>query len=471
MISAMNEFLYEDDTHLEEEVYSVSRLNGEAKSLLESNFPSIWVEGEISNLAKPSSGHIYFSLKDDNAQVRCAMFRGSNRRLQFAPNQGMLVKVRAKVSLYPGRGDFQLIVDHMEEAGTGALQQAYERLKQKLYAQGLFDPEHKQEWPEIPQQIGVITSPTGAAIRDILSVLKRRFPATPVIVYPVAVQGEGAGRQIADAIRFADQRDECDVLVISRGGGSLEDLWAFNEEIVARAIFDCSIPLISGVGHEVDFTIADFVADHRAPTPSAAAELVTPDQNTLMQQLIASEQSLLSELQALLEQRQQQIDWLEGRLAQRHPGQWLATQQQRLAELKQRMVIWQKSNYRYLGERIYALSKRLQQQNPQLHIDNISKQLNAFYNRLVLTYSKQLTAAKVRLQHTSHTLDAVSPLATLSRGYAIVTPKDSNKIVVDASTVKEGSEINTQLHKGQLRCKVLSRSDNSKQPNPYVETT
>lgn len=455
---AMQEFPYQDDYDEfrgEDEVYSVSKLNGEAKYLLESNFPSIWVEGEISNLARPSSGHIYFSLKDDSAQVRCAMFRGSNRLLPFTPDHGMQVKVRAKVSLYPGRGDFQLIVDRMEEAGAGLLQQAYERLKQKLHAEGLFEPKHKQEWPEIPKLIGIITSPTGAAIRDILSVLKRRYPMAPVIIYPVAVQGENAGKQIADALKLADQRNECDVLIISRGGGSLEDLWAFNEELVARAIFDCSIPLISGVGHEVDFTIADFVADHRAPTPSAAAELITPDQGALLQQLTLSEQSLHDEIKTLLEQRQQQIDWLEGRLAQRHPGQWLALQQQRLSELKQRMINSQKNSSRYLTERVASLSKRVQQQNPQHRIDNISKQLGSFYNRLELASSQQLKAAKVRLQHVSHTLDTVSPLATLSRGYAIVTSKDSNKVISDASTANEGTEVEAKLNKGTLHCRVI----------------
>jgi len=261
------------------DIYSVGRLNAEARGLLEGAFPLIWVQGELSNVSRPSSGHLYFTLKDANAQVRCAMFRGNNRFLKFRPADGAQVVVRASLSLYEARGDYQLIVQSMEEAGDGALQRAFEALKQKLAAEGLFEAAHKRALPTLPKRIGVITSPTGAAIRDILSVLKRRFPAIPVLIYPVAVQGQAAGAEIAAMIRRADMRRDCDVLIIARGGGSLEDLWAFNEEIVARAIFDCSIPTVSGVGHEVDFTIADFVADQRAPTPSVAAEMVSPDQH------------------------------------------------------------------------------------------------------------------------------------------------------------------------------------------------
>jgi len=448
-----------DDNKPADAVYSVSQLNGEAKALLESNFPSIWVEGEISNFARPSSGHIYFSLKDDRAQVRCAMFRGNNQRLKFSPEHGMLVKVRARVSLYPGRGDFQLIVDSMEEAGAGALQQAYERLKQKLHAEGLFDTEHKQEWPEIPQQIGVITSPTGAALHDILSVLKRRFPLAQVIVYPTPVQGQGSGEKIAKAIYTAAQRDECDVLIVSRGGGSLEDLWSFNEETVARAIFNCHIPLISGVGHEVDFTIADFVADARAPTPSAAAELITPDQTTMLQQLKLSEQSLLSETKNLLQTKQQHLDWLEGRLTQRHPGQWLNLQQQRLSELKLRLTRGQQNIQRYFNQRVIALKKRATQQNPTTQIHHLRTQQQSLSSRLQLACQQQLKSATQRFQHASHNLDTVSPLATLGRGYAIVSKAGSSDVISDANTVKPGNEIDARLHKGKLRCKILSTSN------------
>jgi len=460
---SMNEFDLDSsygDSSDPDSVYSVSQLNSQAKALLESRFPSIWVEGEISNLARPSSGHIYFSLKDDRAQVRCAMFRGNNQGLRFNPEHGMLVRVRARVSLYPGRGDFQLIVDRMEETGAGALQQAYEQLKQNLHAEGLFNAEHKQEWPQIPQQIGIITSPTGAALHDILSVLKRRFPITPIIVYPTPVQGEGAGTKIAKSIKLATARNECDVLILSRGGGSLEDLWAFNEEIVARAIFDCHIPLISGIGHEIDFTIADFVADERAPTPSAAAELVTPDQNAMLQQLKLAEQKLLAEMKGLLQQRQQQLDWLEGRLGQRQPGQWLQLQAHRLLELKQRLFTSQRHTQRYLTERVTALTKRTLQQNPKYRLQHWHKQQQSLDARLHLACQQHLKLVRQRFHHVSHNLNTISPLATLSRGYAIVTRVDTNHVITDANTVEPGNEINTRLHKGSLRCKVIKRLSN-----------
>ena len=255
-----------------QEIYTVSQLNAEARYLMEDNFESISLIGEVSNFARPSSGHCYFSLKDNNAQVRCAFFCHSQRGLTFKPESGQQVLVQAKVSVYEARGDYQLIVSQMQLAGEGALQVAFEKLKQKLAAEGLFDEENKLEVPEIPTCVGVITSPTGAAIRDILRVLHRRFPAVPVIIYPSAVQGNQAKEHLVSAIQKANARKECDVLILARGGGSLEDLWPFNEEIVARAIVDCDIPMVTGVGHEVDFTIADFVADQRCATPSAAAE-------------------------------------------------------------------------------------------------------------------------------------------------------------------------------------------------------
>jgi len=260
------------------DVYTVSRLNQTARQLLEQGLPRIWLEGELSNLSRPSSGHLYFTLKDSRAQIRGAMFRNRNQLLRFRPQEGMQMLVRCRISLYEPRGDYQLIAESMEEAGDGALQRAFEELKRKLDLEGLLRAEHKQPLPLLPRRIGVVTSPSGAAIRDVLSVLKRRFPAIPVMVYPVPVQGKEAGREIAAMLHRAGERRECDVLILTRGGGSLEDLWAFNEEVVARAIHDCPVPVISAVGHEVDFTIADFVADQRAPTPSAAAELASPDQ-------------------------------------------------------------------------------------------------------------------------------------------------------------------------------------------------
>ena len=298
------------------DVYAVSRLVREARATLEGGFPLLWVEGEISNLAMPASGHIYFTLKDEAAQVRCAMFKGRNRQLRFIPENGMQVLLRVRVTLYEGRGEFQLVVEHMEEAGSGALQRAYEALKHRLGEAGLFDDAHKKALPKIPTTIGVMSSPDGAAVHDILTVLARRFPDVNVIIYPVAVQGVDSANQIADAIATADQRQECDVLIISRGGGSLEDLWSFNEEKVAQAIFACELPIISAVGHEVDFTIADFVADMRAATPSAAAELAVPDAQQWLHKLQGQTRRLTLLMTHYLQNEQRHLMHLARRLPQ-----------------------------------------------------------------------------------------------------------------------------------------------------------
>lgn len=301
-------------------VLSVSQLNREARALLEGGFPLIWVEGEISNLSRPVSGHVYFSLKDAAAQVRCTLFRNRATLLRFKPQDGLHVLMRARVSLYEARGDFQLIVEHMEEAGHGALQRAFEELKQKLAKQGLFDAAHKNLLPAVPRRIGVVTSPSGAAIRDILSVIRRRHAAVRVIIYPVPVQGEGSAEKIAAMIRLAAARAECDVLIVARGGGSLEDLWAFNEEIVARAIYACDIPVVSGVGHEIDFTIADFVADVRAPTPTGAAELVTPDSEAWLRNLRDTHRRLTQALARTLSGLHELVTWCGERLEHLHPA-------------------------------------------------------------------------------------------------------------------------------------------------------
>ena len=286
---------------------------------MEGHFPLIWVEGEISNLARPASGHIYFSLKDSDAQLRCAMFKMRNRLTNFRPENGQQVLVRGRLSLYPARGDYQLIAEHMEEAGDGALRREFELLKQRLHSEGLFDEASKQSLPELPTRLGVITSPTGAAIRDILSVLKRRFPGIPVLIYPVPVQGNEAPPAIVEALQTANARNECDLLILARGGGSLEDLWSFNDESLARAIFDCPIPIVSGVGHEVDVTIADFVADIRAATPTAAAEAITPDQLSWSQSFDWYQQRLQQLVKNKIERQQEKIQWLHQRLQQQHP--------------------------------------------------------------------------------------------------------------------------------------------------------
>ncbi len=392
-----------------QEIYTVSQLNAEARMLIEDSFQHIWLIGEISNLAKPSSGHLYFSIKDNKAQVRCALFRQSQRGLDFAPENGQQVLMQAQVSLYEARGDYQLIVANMQLAGEGALQIAFEKLKQKLAEEGLFDEAHKLEIPELPKCIGVVTSASGAAVRDVLRVLARRFPSIPVIVYPTLVQGDAAAKQISTAINTANKRNECDVLILTRGGGSLEDLWSFNEEIVARAIFSSEIPIVTGVGHEVDFTIADFVADQRCATPSAAAEWVSPDIEEWKNDFENLAHTLLQLILSQIKHGKLELSHLTKRL--QHPGQRLREQMQRLDQLEQRL-------------------------------------LNSMRNQLSLN--------KERLTPMSRTLDTVSPLNTLKRGYAIVMKGD--EVITKSNQVKQGDTITAKLSEGSLDC-VVEKSE------------
>jgi exodeoxyribonuclease VII large subunit len=396
---------------LERQIYTISQLTAMTRELLEEAFSTLWIEGEISNLSCPSSGHVYFSLKDKTAQVRCAMFLQNHRLLRFPLSNGMKILANAKVSLYEARGDFQLIVERVEELGDGALQRAFELLKQKLEKEGLFDKTRKRALPSLPKCIGVITSPTGAAIRDILSVLKRRFASIPVIIYPTAVQGNAAAAQIAQALTWANQRNECDVLIVARGGGSLEDLWPFNEEIVARAIFNSAIPVVSGVGHEVDFTISDFVADRRAPTPSAAAELVSQDACEWQENLSRKLKQLYTTITRALTHQDQLVDSLNKQLRLCHPQQMLRKQAQSLDYLEQRL---------------------------QTYMQQSLKQLNQ------------------KLRHAGELLDMVSPLKTLERGYAMVADKISNRIIVSVNAVKIGTELTIKLKDGELDCQVKS---------------
>ena len=438
----------------ERDVYTVSRLNRTSRQLLEQAMPRIWIEGELSNLARPSSGHLYFTLKDSNAQVRGAMFRSRNQSLRFKPEEGMQVTVRAKVSLYEPRGDYQLIAEYMEEAGDGVLQRAFEALKLKLDSEGLFDPDSKRALPALPGRIGVITSPTGAAIRDVLSVLRRRFPAIPVVIYPVPVQGKDAGRAIAAMLETASRRNECDVLIVTRGGGSLEDLWAFNEEVVARAIHDCNIPVVSAVGHEVDFTIADFVADRRAPTPSAAAELVTPDQAEWLQQLRALEARLLHRMKQRLSASTQEISWLHKRLSLRHPGQYLRQQAQRLDELEGRYRLAISTRFNNLQAKLDALSASLKQATPAHRIRRYRFQQAALTQRMRTAIRQQLAIRQSRFALACKSLDTISPLATLERGYSIVTRVQDNTILRRATDIKTGEQVEARLAEGQLLCSV-----------------
>jgi exodeoxyribonuclease VII large subunit len=434
-------------------IYTVSQLNRETADLLGGHFLSIFVEGEISNLSIPSSGHCYFTLKDANAQVRCAMFRGQQRR-SFRPENGKKVVVKAQVSLYEPRGDYQLIVEFMEESGDGALRRAFDALKLKLSDEGLFSAAHKKSLPILPSAIGVITSPSGAAIRDILTVLRRRFTAVPVVLYPVAVQGENARYEIAKAIATANNLKQCDVLILARGGGSLEDLWAFNEEIVARAIYASQIPVISGIGHETDVTIADFVADLRAATPSAAAEHATPDQQQWLHKFKELDIRLQQHLQRQLRQQQQKLDWLGGRLHQQHPQQKMIRNQQRLdgLEIRLKKAIQQRS----VHNRIIVESQmaRLGQCSP-LAVIRRNQHHQAYLNgRLINAATNCLKHLNQRLLKASQTLHAVSPLATLNRGYALVTKPVSGEIIRSVGQLKSGDKIITRLANGQFSSQI-----------------
>ncbi|MBM4221421.1 MAG: exodeoxyribonuclease VII large subunit, partial [Gammaproteobacteria bacterium] len=396
-----------------EQVYTVSELNRLARQLLEQDLPRMWVSGEISNLARPASGHLYFSLKDERAQIRCALFRGASRGGTFVPENGAQVLARGRVSLYEPRGDYQLIVDHLEPAGEGLLRRRLEELKLKLAAAGLFDAARKRPLPALPAAIGVITSPSGAAVRDILHILKRRFPAIPVIIYPVQVQGEQAKFDIVKAFDTAARRAECEVLILARGGGSLEDLWAFNEEIVAQAIADCPIPVISGVGHEIDFTIADLVADVRAPTPSGAAELVVPDSRDWLRHLQALERRAVLAATRTLGDMLARREQLAARLARCHPGYHLRQHAQRLDELRHQLSAALNNRLALDALRIENALHRLQRVSPMMQLRLTAERVGGARQRLAAAIRVGVTGAGSRLAVLSGRLQTVSPLSTL----------------------------------------------------------
>ncbi len=439
-----------DNTAPRRDIYTVSRLNREARELLEKAFRLIWVEGEVSNLARPSSGHRYFSLKDAGAQISCALFRNRGDRLGIRLEEGMQVLARGRVSLYEPRGGYQLIIEHLEEAGDGALRQAFELLKQRLNAEGLFDLAHKRALPALPRRIGVITSPSGAAIRDVLTVFRRRFPAAEIILYPTLVQGEGAAAGIEKAVRTADRRAECDVLLLTRGGGSLEDLWPFNEERVARAVFDCTLPIVSAIGHEVDVVITDFVADRRAPTPSAAAELLSPDAGDLLQGLTQSRRRLERALGKHLQRCGERLAWVSRRLDQQHPRRRLTQQNQRIDELEQRLGRAAVHQLAGTHARLFALRARLLQQTPRHRLARLRQQTELLLQRLRHAIGQTLEQARGRLALAARTLDTVSPLATLERGYSITRERATGRVLRDASSVSPGMQLETRLQKGGI---------------------
>ena len=439
----------------EPNVYTVSRLNREVRLLLEQGLPGVWVEGEISNLARPGSGHWYFSLKDRDAQIRCAMFRQKNSAVKFQPKDGSAVMARGRVSLYEPRGDFQLIVEHLEEAGPGALQREFERLRDKLKAEGLFDDGRKRPLPAVPRRIGVVTSPTGAAIRDILHVLERRFAATPVLIYPTPVQGAAAVPGLLAALDRAAVRAECDVLIVARGGGSLEDLWAFNDERVARAIRAMPMPVVTGIGHEVDFTIADFVADLRAPTPTAAAQLAVPDGRAWLQSLARIEQRLLAGGQRVLRDASTTLSQLGQRMRLASPAVRVAHAAQRLDDLEQRLARAAQATLLARRHDTAELSHRLLAASPAARVQAGVARGAALSVRLEFAMRESLSRGLHRLDLASRTLDAVSPLATLRRGFAVVTREAGGTLVSDAATLAAGDTLVTRLAAGQFRSRVV----------------
>ena len=438
---------------------SVSELNRQAKTLLEQGIARIWVEGEISNLARPASGHLYFSLKDQSAQIRCAFFRQRQRGPTINLKNGDQMLAFGKVSIYEARGDYQLIVEQLEEAGEGELRRLFEELKKKLASEGLFDADRKQLLPDLPARIGVVTSPSGAAIRDIVTVLARRFPAIPVVIYPASVQGDAAAAQIASAIATAVRRSECDVLIVGRGGGSLEDLWPFNEEIVARAIADCPIPVVSAVGHEVDITIADFVADVRAPTPSGAAEMVVPDQAEWQRQLESTSRRIAMLGRRYLEDRYQSVDWLGRRLAQSSPAATVARQREWLRNLRQVMTGAIRNDLAHRARGIEALRSKLLQRSPAIAVQQSIRKLDGLQQRLGTAGTASVAQLQHKLSLAARSLDSVSPLATLERGYSIVSDAETGMILTDSSQVTTGASIRARLRHGQVEATVTGTSD------------
>jgi len=434
----------------ERHALTVSELTYRIKDVLEGEFPDLWVRGEISNFKRHSSGHWYFTLKDAHAQLSCVCFRLQNRLIRFQPEDGLEVYARGRLSVYEKRGEYRLLVAYLEPVGIGSLQLAFEQLKARLAAEGLFDPARKRSLPLVPRKIGVITSPTGAVIRDILRILKRRNRGIDVLICPVRVQGEGAAQEIAEAIRLMNGRDDLDVLIIGRGGGSIEDLWAFNEEIVARAIFHSRIPVISAVGHETDFTIADFVADVRAPTPSAAAEMVAARRDELIERFAALELRLVKAARYLLMRRRERLSQLHARPGFTRARQAVHHALQRVDDLDYRMQLAMTRRVRAAREQLAALSMRLTAQRPSRRLAEMRGRLAVLQNRLHATIRERLHACRRQLGLATGKLDALSPLAVLSRGYAIVWD-EHQAIVREAARVRVGERLRIRLFKGELK--------------------
>lgn len=440
------------DLFAEKRILTVSQLTALIRGVLEENFEHVWVEGELSNCAIPSSGHFYCTLRDGGAQIRCVMFKASLRALKFKPRDGMRIIVRGRISVYDQRGEYQLVADYLEPQGIGALQMAFIQLKERLAAEGLFDEDHKKPLPKLPQRIGIVTSATGAAIHDILHVLDRRFSNIHVLLIPVKVQGEGAAAEIAAAIDDFNRLREVDVLIVGRGGGSIEDLWAFNEEKVARAIYRSRIPVISAVGHEVDFTIADFVADLRAPTPSAAAELVVKSKAELESQLKALEHRLGRVMAHCLARRRADVRTLAAAL--KDPSLLLGHSSQRVDDLSQRL---DSALIRYFGQqrhRLLSLQTQLRLTNPAVQVERGREVVLSLAARGEKAMLRIVERIRERTCINAGKLQALSPLSTLARGYSIVTRIGDGSVLTDSARLKSEDKINVRFSRGGARCMV-----------------
>lgn len=447
----------------ENRIYRPSELNQEVKLHLEAGFPRLWIEAELSNLVRPVSGHLYFTLKDPRAQLRCALFRSSTGNVGFKPENGMKVLVRGRLSLYEARGDYQLIADAMLEAGAGSLQQAFEAIRNKLEQEGLFDESGKKPLPAWPKTIAVVTSPTGAAIRDILKVLSQRWPAAEVRIYPTLVQGESAAARIASALQAADRHGLSDVILLARGGGSLEDLWAFNDEALARAIADCSTPVVTGIGHETDTTIADFVSDLRAPTPSAAAAAATPDGPALRTRLVSLDRRRQRGIDNHLNRQSQTIDYLSRRLDQHQPGRRLKEIGQRLGSIDTRLLRAQRARIERYQRALEAAGQRLNSRHPARQIERAQTAASQLHQRLVRSQRLVIDRSGTRLEHLLRQLNAISPLQVLERGYAVIR-NDDGQALTKKESFSSGIKINILMDGFEVDAEVLTEPGPARLP-------
>ena len=443
-----------DSEILQEHIYSVSELNNEVASLLGINFGIVWIEGEISNYMKSAAGHSYFSLKDPSSSVRCAMFRMQNQSLNFELQDGQHILAKVKVGLYQARGEYQLIVEYAEQAGEGLLRQKFELLKKKLEAEGLFEPIHKQTLPFIPTKIGIISSPTGAAIQDIFNTIKRRFNLVELLVYPTLVQGQEASKQICQAIDVANNRDECSVIILARGGGSLEDLWCFNEEEVARAIFDSNIPIITGIGHETDTTIADMVSDLRAPTPTGAAEMILPEATELINTFTNRSRQITQAFSLMLKNLHNVLMQNQIKLEENHPKTKLQQHSQQLDAIQQKIQAMPNAYINILHSSLNNKINALAMQNPKFTIDSIHRDLKEANHRLVLFTQQNFNTQQQQFSIAMAKLDGISPLQYLSRGYAYVTDDKTGQHVKSLNAIEKGSKLTTRMQDGSFKSKV-----------------